>query len=480
MKIVHVASELYPYIKTGGLADAVGSLTSTLADKGHDVSVFVPGYRAAMEHKDLARAERRLGLRVEMADRVYTGDVRVLPVKKGLTVYFIKREEFFDRRLPYGNGERDYEDNDARFVFFCKAVVEVMRIAEIRADVVHSHDWQTALVPLLMRYEERRTGIAFAMKTVFTIHNIAFQGIFPMRSFALTNLPDELLGIDGFEYYGQINLMKGGILFADRVTTVSPRYAKEIQTPEFGCGLEGVVGTRGDDLVGLINGIDTRVWNPASDRLLPARYSLADLAGKRACRAALLKKQGLDESFTGPVFGMVCRLTAQKGLDLLLAAQSFFVEQDCRLIVLGTGEKSFEDALHDLAQAHSGKIVLSLKQDEEMSHLIEAGADFFLMPSRFEPCGLNQMYSQAYGTVPIVTRVGGLIDTVADIDEHPGEGTGIVFPPTAEDFVQALYRALQLFGKPDSMLEVIKRGMGRDFSWQKAATAYEQLYESTI
>ena len=480
MKIVHVASELYPYVKTGGLADAVGSLTSTLAEKGHEVTVFVPGYRDAMDHVDLTRAEQRLGLRVEMADRVYAGDVRVLHVKKGLTVYFIKREEFFDRRLPYGNGERDYDDNDARFVFFCKAVVEVMRIAELRADVIHSHDWQAALVPLLVRYEERRSGISYAMKTVFTIHNIAFQGIFPMRSFALTNLPDELLGIDGFEYYGQVNLMKGGILFADRVTTVSPRYAQEIQTPEFGCGLEGVVGTRADDLVGLGNGINTRVWNPARDRMLPARYAVHDLTGKLICRAALLRRQGLDESFKGPVFGMVCRLTAQKGLDLLLAAKDFFVEQDCRLIVLGTGEKQFENALRDLAQAHPKKIALSLKQDEEMCHLIEAGADFFLMPSRFEPCGLNQMYSQAYGTVPIVTRVGGLIDTVADIDERPGAGTGIVFQATAGDLVQALHRALQLFRQPESMGEVIQRGMSRDFSWQNAATAYEQLYENTI
>ena len=480
MKIVHVASELYPYVKTGGLADAVGSLASTLADKGHDVAVFVPGYRAALEHKDVARAEQRLGLRVEMGDRVCAGDVRVLPVKKGLTVYFIGRDEFFDRRSPYGNGERDYEDNDARFIFFCKAVVEVMRIAEIRADVVHCHDWQAALLPLLLRYEERRSGISLAMKTVFTIHNIAFQGIYPMRSFALTNLPDELLGIDGLEYYGQINLMKGGILFADRVTTVSPRYALEIQTPEFGCGLEGVVGTRADDLAGLVNGIDTRVWNPARDRQLPAKYAVDDLAGKSVCRAALLKQMGMDEAFKGPVFGMICRLTAQKGLDLLLAAKDFFIEQDCRLIVLGTGDKQFETALNDLVQAHRQKIALCVKHDEEISHLIEAGADFFLMPSHFEPCGLNQMYSQAYGTVPVVTRVGGLIDTVVDIDEHPAEGTGIMCAPSAAGFVQALHRARQLHGQPDRMNETIRRAMGRDFSWEKAATAYEQLYENTI
>ena len=480
MKIVHAASELYPYVKTGGLADAVGSLTATLADKGHDVSVFVPGYRAALEHEDVAQAEQRLGLRVEMGDRTYAGDVRVLPVKKGLTVYFIGREEFFDRRLLYGNGERDYEDNDARYVFFCKAVVEVMRIAEIRADVVHGHDWQAALLPLLLRYEERRSGIALAMKTVFTIHNIAFQGVFPMRSFALTNLPDELLGIDGFEYYGQINLMKGGIFFADRVMTVSPQYAKEIQTPEFGCGLEGVVGTRADDLVGLINGIDIRLWNPARDRLLPARYAVHDLTGKRVCRAALLKKHGMDEAYQGPVFGMVCRLTEQKGLDFLLAARDFFVQQDCRLIVLGTGEKRFEDALRELTAAYPRKIALSLRHDEQMSHLIEAGADFFLMPSHFEPCGLNQMYSQAYGTVPVVTRVGGFVDTVTDIDERPEDGTGILCQPTEAEFIKALERAVRFHAQKERLDEVIKRGMTRDFSWQKAATAYEQLYQNTI
>jgi starch synthase len=480
MKIVHAASELYPFVKTGGLADAVAALTSTLADKGHDVSVFVPAYRAALEHQELARADVRLGLRVEMGDRTYAGDVRVLPIKKGLTAYFIGRDEFFDRRFPYGTNERAYDDNDARFVFFCKAVVEVMRIAEIRADVVHSHDWQAALLPLLVRYEERRSGLALAMKTVFTIHNIAFQGIFPMRSFGLTNLPDELLGIDGFEYYGQINLMKGGILFADRVTTVSPRYAREILQPEFGCGLEGVVRTRADDIVGLVNGIDSRVWNPAKDRLLPAKYAPHDMTGKLVCRAALLKKFGFEESFKGPIFSMVCRLTEQKGLDYLLAVKDFFVQHDCRLIVLGTGEKRFETALREFATAHPKKVALAFTHDEELSHLMEAGADFFLMPSHFEPCGLNQMYSQAYGTVPIVTRVGGFMDTVTDIDEKPGEGTGISFAPSAGDFLQALRGALELFAVPDQMMEVVRRGMTRDFSWQKAATAYEQLYQETV
>jgi len=237
MKIVHVASELFPYMKTGGLADAVSALCSALADNGHEVSVFLPGYRVALEHRDAAGAERKLRLKVEMANDFLSGDVRVFSPRKNLKVHLICREEFFDRRHPYGNGERDYEDNADRFVFFCKAVVEMLRLGDLQADVVHCHDWQSALLPVLLREAERRHGVTLALKTVFTIHNIAYQGVFPAKAFALTNLPDELNQMDGLEYYSQINLLKGGIMFSDRVTTVSPRYPNEIQTPEFGSGL---------------------------------------------------------------------------------------------------------------------------------------------------------------------------------------------------------------------------------------------------
>jgi starch synthase len=330
MKIVHVASELFPYVKTGGLADAVASLAGSLADNGHEVSVFLPGYRAALEHPDAASAQRKFRLKVEMGNQFLSGDVRIFSPRKNLTVHLICREEFFDRRAPYGNGERDYEDNADRFIFFCKGVVETLRLGDVQADVVHSHDWQGALLPLLIRESERRQGVTLAVKTIFTIHNIAFQGIFPRATFARTNLPDELYGVDGLEYYEQISFMKGGILFADRVTTVSPRYAQEIQTPEFGCGLDGVVQNRAEDIVGLLNGVDTSVWNPATDKLLPARFTAADLTGKKVCRDDLLKKTGLDPKFSGPVFGMICRLTEQKGVDLVLANQEFFLTHDCR------------------------------------------------------------------------------------------------------------------------------------------------------
>ncbi len=242
----------------------MGALTAALADKGHEVSVFVPGYRRLLEHPDAAKAERKLQLKLEMGDQLMSGDVRVFSPRPRLSIYLICREEFFDRGHPYGNGERDYEDNADRFIFFCKGVVESMRLLDLQADIAHGHDWQAALFPLFLREAERRHARTLAVKTIFTIHNIAYQGVFPASTFARTNLPEELNGVDGLEYYGQINFLKGGLLFADRVTTVSPRYAQEIQTAEFGCGLEGVVQTRADDIVGLLNGVDPAVWNPAA------------------------------------------------------------------------------------------------------------------------------------------------------------------------------------------------------------------------
>ena len=480
MKIVHAASELFPYVKTGGLADAVASLAGTLADNGHEVSVFLPGYRAAVEHKDAANAEKKFRLKIEMGDQFLTGDVRVFSPRKNLNVYLVCREEFFDRRNPYGTGERDYEDNADRFIFFCKGVVETLRLADLQADVVHSHDWQAALLPLLVRDAERKHSVTLAVKTVFTIHNIAYQGLFPRAVFARTNLPEDLNHMDGLEYYEQTNLMKGGILFADRVTTVSPKYAKEIQTPEFGNGLDGVVQTREHDIVGLLNGVDLAVWNPATDELLPARYSMANLAGKQTCRGELLKRAGLANSFKGPIYGVVCRFAEQKGLDLLLANESFFLKQDCRLIILGSGEKRFEDALRATMAKAPDKIHLCVKLDEAMSHLIEAGSDFFVMPSLFEPCGLNQMYSQVYGTVPIVSKVGGLMDTVVDADETPETGTGLMCSPTAESLGDALQRSLKLFGDKPRMAAVQRRGMTKDFSWRSAAEGYERLYRDSL
>ncbi len=478
MRIAHAASELFPYLKTGGLADMVAALTGTLVDQGHELAVFLPGYRTVLDGPHAKGAQLTHKLKIEMGDSYLAGDVFTLKPRPGLTLHLIGREEFFDRKLPYWTGERDYDDNDARFIFFQKAVAELLRLTDFKADIVHCHDWQTGMLPLFLRDAERRYEVTLALKTVFTIHNIAYQGIFPRKSFGLTNLPEDLMGIDGVEYYDQMCMLKAGIVFADLVTTVSPRYAQEIQTPEFGNGMDGVIATRLEDLHGIINGIDTAVWNPAVDASLPARYSAENMAGKALCRAKLLQEFGWDAKFKGPVFGMVCRFTPSKGLDLVLGAAEFFTKQDCRLVVLGGGDRKYEEAMRALATAHPGRIAVCVRHDEAMSHLVEAGADFFLMPSLFEPCGLNQMYSQAYGTVPLVSKVGGLVDTV--VDASGDAGTGIMFPPTQEGFNGGLSRALALFTDKTKYAAVQRRAMQRDFSWKTAVAAYERLYTNAL
>lgn len=480
MRIAHAASELFPYLKTGGLADAVAALTGTLADRGHELAVFMPGYRSVLDGPHVAGLKPSHKLKIEMGDVFLAGDVYTLKPQPGLTLHLVCREEYFDRKLPYWTGERDYDDNDARFIFFQKAVVELLRLTDFKADIMHCHDWQTGLLPVFLREAERRYAVTLALKTVFTIHNIAYQGVFPRKSYALTSLPEELLTIDGMEYYDQMCMLKAGIVYADKVTTVSRQYAKEIQTPEFGNGMDGVIGTRLDDLHGLLNGIDTAVWNPATDKCLPARYSSDDLAGKAKCRAKLLKEFGWSTAFKGPVFGMVCRFTAAKGLDLVLEAREFFIRENCLLVVLGSGEKKYEELLHDFAATHPGKVGLCVRHDEAMSHLVEAGSDFFLMPSLFEPCGLNQMYSQAYGAVPLVSNVGGLVDTVTDIDASPEAGTGIMFPPTQAEFAAGLTRALTLFTDKTRYAATQRRAMQKDFSWTTAVAAYEKLYTDAL
>lgn len=472
---------MFPYIKTGGLADAVAALVGALADQGHEIAVFIPGYRSVLDGAHAEGARRSQKLKIELGDAFLAGYVCTLNPRPGVTLHLICREEFFDRKLPYWTGERDYDDNDARFIFFQKAVTEMLRLTDFKADVVHCHDWQTGMLPLFLREAERRHDVTLALKTVFTIHNIAYQGIFSRKSFALTNLPDELMGIDGLEYYDQMCMLKGGILFADRVTTVSPQYAKEIQTPEFGNGMDGVIRTRLEDLHGLINGIDTAVWNPATDHSLPAKYTPDNLGGKAACRAKLLKEFGWNGKLKGgPIFGMVCRFTAAKGLDFVLGAADFFERENCRLVILGSGEKKYEALLRDFAAKLPAKVGVCIRLDEVMSHLVEAGSDFFLMPSLFEPCGLNQMYSQAYGTIPLVTNVGGLVDTVIDIDVNPEAGTGIVFPPKQAEFNAALRRAITLYDDQEKYARIQRRAMLRDFSWTTAVEAYGKLYADAL
>lgn len=479
MKIVHAASEMFPFVKTGGLADVCGSLFKSLAGVGHEVSFFLPGYRKIIDSKEFENAKLKVVLQVELGEQFLRGEVWAISLGKRQTLYVIRRDEFYDRANLYGTRQRDYDDNDSRFIYFSKAVVQAMRLLGIKADILHCHDWQTGLLPLFLRMTEQETGKSLALKTFFSIHNLAFQGLYPRASFKLTNLPLEFNGLDGLEFYEQISLIKGGIFFADKIMTVSPNYAREILTSEFGCGLEGALKVREEDLVGIANGIDTEIWNPRKDPYLLNHYGSSDLSGKKLCQEALLKKVGLKKG-DGPVYGMIARLTEQKGLDLLLKRLNFFVKNDCRLVVLGKGDPTYEKALKRWAKTHPEHIAVCIVLDEEMSHSVEAGSDFFIMPSIFEPCGLNQMYSQRYGTLPLVSGVGGLKDTVIDIVSDPDNGTGVVFEPNDAGFSEGLKASLELFADKKAMEKAIKRAMSRDFSWKRVTAEYEALYQDSI
>ncbi len=476
MKIVHVSSEQHPFIKTGGLADVVESLSRHTAKQGHEVISFLPLYRTIRESEWFAKAQRRHSIFIQLGDEAYEGEVYRLKLGRRLELYLIGRDEFFDRSYPYGTKARDYSDNDARFIFYCKAVVDTLIRENIHADILHCHDWQSALVPIFARVEEAYKGLQVGMRSLLTIHNLAFQGVFPDRAFDLTNLPSAFFSIDGLEYYGQVNFLKCGILFADGVTTVSPNYAREILLPEFGCGLEGVLQQRQNELHAILNGIDINAWNPKTDIHIPANYTVRNLDRKRENKEALLKKVNLPKKPGAPLYGLVSRLTDQKGIDFILKQGKFWAKKNVQFVALGKGDAKLEQGLKRLGKKLPDKVHACFDHDEALSHLIQAGADFFLIPSRFEPCGLNQMYSQRYGTLPLVSRVGGLADTVVDALENPQSGTGIVFSPDEKGLGKGLEQSFELYADTKRYRKIQRNAMARDFSWKLSARDYENLY----
>ena len=480
MKIVHVSSEQHPFIKTGGLADVVESLSRQTAKRGHEVISFLPLYRTVRESQWFAKAQRRHSIFIQMGDEAYEGEVYRLKLGRRLALYLIARDEFFDRSYPYGTKYRDYSDNNARFIFYCKAVVDTLLRENFHADILHCHDWQSALVPIFSRVEEAYKGSQVGTRSLLTIHNLAFQGVFPDRTFELTNLPSAFFSIDGLEYYGQVNFLKCGILFADGISTVSPNYAKEILLPEFGCGLEGVLQQRQSELHAILNGIDTKAWNPKTDSLIPVNYGSRDIARKRQNKEALLQQVQLPANSGAPLYGLVSRLTDQKGIDFILKQTKFWANNDAQLVALGKGDPKLERGLKKLAQKLPDKVHVCLGYDESLSHLIQAGVDFFLLPSRFEPCGLNQMYCQRYGTLPMVSRVGGLADTVVDAVDDPKTGTGIVFSPNETGLRNGLEKSLKLFADAKRFRKIQRNGMNRDFSWKVSARDYENLYTELL
>jgi starch synthase len=481
MKIFFASSEMTPYAKTGGLGDVVGALPGELRELGHEVTCCLPFYRGAQE---VARDAKSTGLilQIPLGSRTVTGEVLELQQSDGVRVLFIRRDEFFDRSELYYDGVHDYEDNAERFLFFSKAVVELLGHTAFHADVVHCHDWPTAFVPVQLAYRKNNPAQAGTLaplwvKSVFTIHNIAYQGIFRSPDFSVTNLPREFFTMETLEFYGQMNLMKGGILFADAVTTVSRKYAQEIQTAAGGFGLDTVLATRAEHVQGIVNGVDYAQWNPATDLQLRQRYTPEDLSGKRACRLDLLAKLRLEAGETQPVAAFVSRLTEQKGVEVLAGAIEKLVKSGLRLIVLGKGERKYEELLTGIAKKFPGRVAVKIAMDEELSHQIQGGVDMLLVPSHFEPCGLTQLYAFKYGTIPVVRATGGLDDTVREYNPQSEDGTGFKFAPyTSAGLVKATQQAILLHKQPRKWQKLMRNAMARDFSWRASAQKYEKLY----
>ena len=474
-----LAPELHPYAKTGGLADVTAALPAALARGGVETTVCVPGYRAALRRAGTLPPGPRL--HAPVASRMEPAEFLTVSTAPVRTV-LVRADRYFDRDGLYGDAGGDYPDNAERFAFFCRAALEWLRTETPPPDVLHVHEWQTALAPAFLRAAAELYPEIAGVRTVLTIHNLAYQGRFASWDWHLLNLDRHYFVPGCLEFYGAINYLKGGIVFADAITTVSPRYAAEIQTPAFGEGLDGVLRTRRDRLRGILNGIDDREWDPAADAHLPAHYDRAEPSGKARCKAALQAELGLAPLPEAPLLGIVSRLAEQKGFDLIaVALPGVLATSDAQLAVLGSGEERYERPLRVLAAEFPRRVAVRIGFDERLAHRIEAGADLFLMPSRFEPCGLNQLYSLRYGTVPVVHATGGLDDTVAEFDAATRTGTGFKFAPfTVEAFAAAVTRAIAAWREPALRRRLIGNGMAQDFSWNRAAEQYRGLYEEVV
>lgn len=480
MRILMAASEAAPLARSGGLGDVLGALPSALTRLGHELVLALPWYGTIdpklTEHVRLSRS-----LSIKISGRRTPGQIYILhDSKTKVDLWLVKADRYFDRPELYRDRStgKDYKDNDERFLFFARAVMEMAEKSGFNPEIIHCHDWQTGLIPVLLKYSDRYSAMKSA-KTLLTIHNLGYQGLFPKATFDKLELsPDLFNAMTGpLEFYGQVNFLKGAIVAADKINTVSSTYAKEIQTKEYGAGLDGVLKLRKDDLSGIVNGVDYQVWSPSRDKSTPYRFNRENLGGKRNCRAELLNRASLPHREGVPLIGMISRLADQKGFDLIEEAATKLMSMDIQMIVLGTGEKKYHDLLEKLEQMYPDKLKAYLAFDDSLAHQLEAGSDMLLMPSQYEPCGLNQLYSLKYGTVPIVRKTGGLADTVIDYDPKNQTGTGFVFDEyTTEAMLEAIERAVELFGKKRVWIKLAKQGMSQDFSWSLSAQKYSDLY----
>lgn len=474
-RILMAASEVSPWAKTGGLADVVGSLPDALARLGHPVATVVPRYR---ETRNAPTRRVLSGLRIPLGTAGW--DVSISELRAGdTTVYFVEQPALYDRPGLYGDRSGDFPDNHIRFAVLSKAALEISRRL-FGADVIHCHDWQAALVPAYLKNPHIADPHFLGVRTLLTIHNLGYQGIFSRAAFADLGLPPEYYAVGGMEFFGRINFLKAGIVWADRLNTVSRKYAQEIQTPAFGFGLDGLLRERRAVLSGILNGADYSRWNPETDSQIPAHYSAADLSGKRTCKAVLLRELGLPQEAIGkPLLGIISRFTGQKGFDLIAEAARELFTEDVYLAALGNGETQWENLFRSLQEEFPEKIAVRFGYDDALAHRIEAGSDIFLMPSRYEPCGLNQIYSLRYGTPPVVRATGGLDDTI--VDAPADRATGFKFLDyNGKAFLEAIRRACALWQDRKAWTAMLVRGMGTDFSWTASAEEYSRLYRDLL
>ena len=490
LNLLMVSSEAVPYAKTGGLADVAGALPLELAKLGHDIILLIPHYRCLSESGRTFRSVCRLPVPTPQGviDTLIEEDVVPLGgSNRQVRVWTIRNEPFFDRSGLYQDRGIDYPDNLDRFSYFCRAAIEVMAylkaVCRWETHILHLHDWQTSLCAVYLNTVDRDRPAVPRARTVLTLHNVGYQGLFPGEQFEKTSLPSSLYSPAGLEFHGMVNVLKGGIVFADCVTTVSPTYAQEILSPEFGFGLEGVLRNRPGPIVGILNGIDIDRWNPENDSHLPAHYSMSDRSGKLVCKKALQREFHLPE-LSVPLLGVIARLTSQKGLDLIEAIIPELMAMDLQLVVLGAGEPELEAKFKTLQARYSHRMGLRIGFDEGLAHRIEGGADIFVMPSRYEPCGLSQLYSLRYGTVPVVRKIGGLADTVLPLRTHATNGeqaTGFhIEEHTEEALLAVLRRAIAVYQDQSIWGGLVDAGMATDVSWARSANVYDRLFVSLV
>ena len=479
MKILIATSEAIPFIKTGGLADVTGTLVDELNGSGIRAAIILPFYRKIRQNAQNYNI-RPLGIdiKIPLGSKTETAGLWKGETPGGAPAYFIENDKFYDRDDIYGTSGGDFPDNVYRFTFFNRAVCEAINTLGLTFDIIHCNDWQTGLIPVyiktLYRDAFRKTA------TIITIHNLGFQGLFSSADMPITGLGWELFNSERLEFYGKINFLKGGILFADLINTVSSNYAKEILTKDYGCGLDGVLKTRNRDIYGIINGINYKEWNPGEDRLIPAYYSRNDLSGKEQCKKTLLRTCGLPAG-NALLIGLVTRFSSQKGLALVAEASAEIINSGINVIMLGKGDDSLQNTFLSLGKKFSKQMSVTIGFDNVFAHKIYAGSDVFLMPSSYEPCGLGQLIALRYGTIPVVRKTGGLVDTIKEYNSSEGSGTGFLFDRYSSDaLISAIKRAQGFFRKKQHWLKIQKNAMSQDFSWHKSAKQYISLYKKTL